>query len=179
MLLSHRTRSLGDGRVEQAEKRGCILANMRNRARRQLHCVLSCCSAPQFVRCMRPLTTRQRCNWATQRRRGDIATADSGQAGALRHALLSDARPAKIDAASGIRNRSTQQHAGKQQSNININTSTQHSTAKANITQHSATERLQRATHLQSAQAVTACRPFLAPSTGSVCLAAAVRAGGC
>lgn len=42
MLLSHRTRFLGDGRVEQADKRGCILANMRNRARRQLHCVLSC-----------------------------------------------------------------------------------------------------------------------------------------
>ncbi|ASK99466.1 hypothetical protein XcvCFBP7113P_02735 [Xanthomonas citri pv. vignicola] len=139
---------------------------------------------PRYARCVRPLTTRQRCNWATQRRRGDIATADSGQAGALRHALLSDAQPAKIDAASGIRNRSTQQHAGKQQSNINIATSTQHSTAqhstaKANITQHSATERLQRATHLQSAQAVTACRPFLAPSTGSVCLAAAVGAGGC
>ncbi|ASY86080.1 hypothetical protein CIW71_20950 [Xanthomonas citri pv. malvacearum] len=55
----------------------------------------------------------------------------------------------------------------------------QHSTAKANIPQHCATERLQRATHLQSAQTVTACRPFLATSTGSVCLAAAVRVGGC
>ncbi|WP_242603256.1 hypothetical protein [Xanthomonas citri] len=136
---------------------------------------------------MGPLTTRQRCNWATQRRRGDSATPDSGQAGALRHALLSDAQPAKIDAASGIRNRSTQQQAGKQLSNININiatntntnTNTQHSTAKANIPQHCATERLQRATHLQSAQTVTACRPFLATSTGSVCLAAAVRVGGC
>ncbi|MGD3337030.1 hypothetical protein QT708_18460 [Xanthomonas citri pv. citri] len=143
---------------------------------------------------MGPLTTRQRCNWATQRRRGDSATPDSGQAGALRHALLSDAQPAKIDAASGIRNRSTQQQAGKQLSNININIDTntntntntntqhstaQHSTAKANIPQHCATERLQRATHLQSAQTVTACRPFLATSTGSVCLAAAVRVGGC
>ncbi|WP_246746172.1 hypothetical protein [Xanthomonas citri] len=152
---------------------------------------------------MGPLTTRQRCNWATQRRRGDSATPDSGQAGALRHALLSDAQPAKIDAASGIRNRSTQQQAGKQLSNININininidtntntntntntqhstaqhSTAQHSTAKANIPQHCATERLQRATHLQSAQTVTACRPFLATSTGSVCLAAAVRVGGC
>ncbi|CEE30042.1 conserved hypothetical protein [Xanthomonas citri pv. citri] len=156
--------------------------------------MLSCCRAPRCVRCVGPLTTRQRCNWATQRRRGDSATPDSGQAGALRHALLSDAQPAKIDAASGIRNRSTQQQAGKQLSNININIDTntntntntntqhstaQHSTAKANIPQHCATERLQRATHLQSAQTVTACRPFLATSTGSVCLAAAVRVGGC
>ncbi|WP_223300986.1 hypothetical protein [Xanthomonas citri] len=84
---------------------------------------------------MGPLTTRQRCNWATQRRRGDSATPDSGQAGALRHALLSDAQPAKIDAASGIRNRSTQQQAGKQLSNININIAT--NTNTNTNTQHS------------------------------------------
>ena len=137
MPLSHRTRSLGEGRGEQA---GRGVASLRAGAIARVNGCIMCCRAPRCVRCVGPLTTRQRCNWATQRRRGDSATPDSGQAGALRHALLSDAQPAKIDAASGIRNRSTQQQAGKQLSNINIatntNTNTQHSTAQHSKSKH-------------------------------------------